>query len=793
MISKWLDGLLEWLIDRFGGLELLQLVLVWLTLESAGLGLTVVIARLSSGFMLMLVAVSVLTAWALTRTRLPNWGFGLTGTLLGLLGLGLTVGGIGHSLAGLLFSLFPVLGQLLQKQPLDLFAMVAAWQALGESLATLAARFGNWFRGVGAHTLVSDPLVTSILWGMVLWLVTLWALWWVRRRASVLIGLLPAAALLGYNVFYTHSTVGITWLVLTAGGILMLQACAGYGTARQRWAVHRMEQGGIEPMMAFSVVLLAGGMMLAGSILPSIPIQKIADAIDKAFHPTADQSLAKSLGLEQTPIGGSPSAIPIISSGINPTETHPIGSGPVLDQNVIMFVAVEGYRPLPTNEYFTRISEQTAHYYWRAQSYDTYNGHNWIANISSVDEIAAGRSFRPDVNIASLPANYQLVTQHVVRLQTGDTTIFAAGELLSLDQRSTVIRRDTGEIVSVLTEPNLFTAISRIQSPSVEQLRAAGSNYPPSIRRYLELPDELPQRVLDLALNLTADQPTPYDRAAVLEAYLRQFPYSLKVPGPPSDRDAVDYFLFDLKKGYCDYYASAMVMMARAAGLPARLVEGYSEGIYDQMEGQFVVRASNAHAWAEIYFPGIGWVEFEPTPIQPLPFRPGQSTESSQAANLPPPGQEATLSIHLERTWLGRLIRTLLVAAAIILFILYLPLETWWLSLLPTDRALKIIFRRLYRRGRSIDILPNPSRTPNGFALALSSTVERFAINEKQVTLIAGLRTDLDCLTSLYTRLLFSEHPLQDEERQKAIRAWAHIRRGISQVRRLKKMKYIQT
>jgi hypothetical protein len=142
------------------------------------------------------------------------------------------------------------------------------------------------------------------------------------------------------------------------------------------------------------------------------------------------------------------------------------------------------------------------------------------------------------------------------------------------------------------------------------------------------------------------------------------------------------------------------------------------------------------------------------------------------------------LSIHLERTWLGRLILRLLAVVTVILFIPFLPLETWWLSLLPTDQALKIIFRRLYRRGRFFGILPNGSRTPNEFALALSSAVERFAINGKLVTLIAGLRTDLDCLTSLYTRLLFSGHPLQNEEKQKAIRAWAHIRHGISQVRR---------
>jgi transglutaminase-like putative cysteine protease len=786
MISARWNQWVERQVNRFGGLDLLQLFLLGLTLGSAGLGLSVVIARLSSGFMLILSIVGLLMAWMLSRTRLPSWGFGLIGTLLGSLGLGLTVGQIGRPLLGLLSSLFPLLGQLLQKQPPDFSMTVTAWQALGDSLTTFVARFDNWFRGVNAHTPVIDPMVTSILWGMALWLAVFWALWWVRRRASALVGLLPAAALLGYNVFYTNSGIGLTWLVLTAGGILMIQGSASYGISRQRWAARRMEQEEIDPRLAFLVFLLAAAMMLTGSILPSIPIHQIADAVHAAFQRAADQSLAQSLGLEQTPTVGPPALVaptPIFKSGVHPTEVRSIGPGPALDQSVTMLVAVDGYNPPPANEYSHTISQRTNHYYWRAQTYDTYNGHSWIANTVRTDEMPAGQSFLPNVDVVNLPAHDKQVTQHVTRLQTGDQTVFAAGELVRLDQPSTVLRRANGEIISARVAPDRYTAVSLISSPSVDQMRAAGTSYPPSLRPYLQLPDELPGRVLDLALNLTADQPTPYDRAAVLEAYLRQFPYSREVPAPPSDRDAVDFFLFDLKTGYCDYFASAMVVMARAAGLPARLVLGYSEGNYHPAEGNFVVRASDAHAWAEIYFPGLGWVEFEPTSNQARPFRPGQNPENEQATNLPPPGQEARLSFHLERTWLGRLILRSLAVAFAILFILLLPLESWWLSRLPTDQALTTIFRRLYRRGRFFGIPPDPARTPNEFTLALDSALENFTANEHRVPLITALRTDLDFLTSLYTRLLFSEYPLQEEEKQKAIQTWAHFRRGIRKVR----------
>jgi len=136
-----------------------------------------------------------------------------------------------------------------------------------------------------------------------------------------------------------------------------------------------------------------------------------------------------------------------------------------------------------------------------------------------------------------------------------------------------------------------------------EQLRSAGNDYPDWIREtYLKLPEGLPQRVRNLALDLTATQPTAYERALAIERYLRTIPYSLDIPIPPGERDLVDYFIFDLNKGFCDYYASAMVVLARAAGLPSRLVVGYCERTYQPETGSFVVTEADAHSWPEVVF-----------------------------------------------------------------------------------------------------------------------------------------------------------------------------------------------
>lgn len=769
MIKGWSERLRERLTIRVGGLELLQLTLLWFTLGSVGFGLALVIEGLSTGFMPSLVTLSVLAAWVLVRTRLPNWGYGLAGTLLGLSGLTLTVGKMGGVFFGLLGSFSTAAGQWSRQRTLDFAPVAAAWQALAESFSALLARFGNWFRALQSPTQLTDPLVTSFLCGSAVWLATLWALWWVRRRASVLPGLLPAAAMLAGFVFHGGSSRGIVWLVLAGGGILLLQAAGSYRQWLQRWTRQGLDMVEIEPALVFSVILLTLGMMLAGGLLPTISLKEIGRAIDRLFDPEPGAASVTS----PRPVTGVP----------NPATPHILGAGPSPSTEVVMFVTVEGYQPpIPIPDEYGGTIQQPVPFRWRAQVYDRYTGRGWFVNTAKVEEVAAGQPLLPD-DVDALPGNFELVTQSIVRVHSEGGTVFAAGELLELDQASTVLRGGAGDVIAVQAAPDSYTAISRLPAVSVEQLRAAGEEYPATLSRYLQLPDDLPMRVRDLALSLTVDQPTAYDKAAVLEAYLRQFPYSVDVPGPPSGRDAVDYFLFDLKVGFCDYFASAMVVMARSVGLPARLVMGYSSGIYDYSQEYFVVRAMNAHAWAEVYFPGIGWVEFEPTPSQPLPYRPGQETESSQTVSLPPPGQQAPLSFYLERTGLDRLLRALLAAIPVALLLLLLPLETWWLSLLPPERVFRVIFRRLYRRGRRFGLHPDASRTADEFSRLLAASLERAAGEKKRAALAAVLASDLSRLTDLYDRLLFSkDRPGADETRQ-AVRAWARLRRGLGKVR----------
>ncbi|MFC1935528.1 DUF4129 domain-containing transglutaminase family protein [Chloroflexota bacterium] len=175
------------------------------------------------------------------------------------------------------------------------------------------------------------------------------------------------------------------------------------------------------------------------------------------------------------------------------------------------------------------------------------------------------------------------------------------------------------DILSVRSQKRLFSSdeysvTSSVSVATPQELREAGEEYPGWVRDlYLQLPDTLPERVVDLARDVAAEAETPYDKALAIRDYLHTLPYRLDIPPPAFDADGVDHFLFNVGAGYSDYFASAMAVMLRAVGIPTRMAVGYSYGETDE-QGNGVVRDRNSHGWTEVFFPDYGWVEFEPTP-----------------------------------------------------------------------------------------------------------------------------------------------------------------------------------
>jgi protein-glutamine gamma-glutamyltransferase len=168
-----------------------------------------------------------------------------------------------------------------------------------------------------------------------------------------------------------------------------------------------------------------------------------------------------------------------------------------------------------------------------------------------------------------------------------------------------------------------YEATSDISQPTPGELRTASYDYPPEILlNYLQLPP-VDRRVVSLAKEIAASSDNNYDRAAAIERYLRtMFGYTLQLPRSVP-RDPVANFLFERKQGHCEYFASAMTIMLRTLGIPSRVVNGFRTGEFNDLTSQYLVRASNAHSWVEVYFPGYGWVSFDPTPAIPAQMRSG--------------------------------------------------------------------------------------------------------------------------------------------------------------------------
>ncbi len=166
-----------------------------------------------------------------------------------------------------------------------------------------------------------------------------------------------------------------------------------------------------------------------------------------------------------------------------------------------------------------------------------------------------------------------------------------------------------------LSEGTVYSVVASRGAATPDQLRKLGApEAPETMSRYLEVPSSVPKRVGALARRITASAETTYDKVKAIEDHMaRNYRYSTDSPVPPEGRDAVDHFLFDTDVGFCEQFASATTVLLRSLDIPARLVAGYTPGTRNPFTGYYEVRNSDAHAWVEVYFPSLGWYEFDPT------------------------------------------------------------------------------------------------------------------------------------------------------------------------------------
>ncbi|MDQ6747641.1 MAG: transglutaminaseTgpA domain-containing protein, partial [Candidatus Dormibacteraeota bacterium] len=253
--------------------------------------------------------------------------------------------------------------------------------------------------------------------------------------------------------------------------------------------------------------------------------------------------------------------------------------------------------------------------YWRAYTIQRYTGQSWARaprTARQISPVSSGLTAQDEgPTIGTLPQSY-----FIERPLPSDIVVAYPVQELYFPARGLALV-ETGTVRSPvpLRRGVNYSAVSAVRDLSPQRLRAAD---PVNAERYsqdLELPKTVPPRVVALAASLAHGRTTEYDRVQATTDYLRRnYRYSLDTPRLPSDADAVDRFLFTDHVGFCEQFASALAVMLRSQGIPARLAVGYSTGERDNLTGSFTVRARDAHAWVEVLFPGIGWVPFDASP-----------------------------------------------------------------------------------------------------------------------------------------------------------------------------------
>jgi len=380
--------------------------------------------------------------------------------------------------------------------------------------------------------------------------------------------------------------------------------------------------------------------------------------------------------------------------------------------------------------------------YWRGRVFEQYTGRGWTTGPLRL---------LPAEPLVVTPPLPDLIRQEITDLHADRMVRYGVPDIVAVDQPTLREQSENGSALGWIgVEPaQTYTVFSY---PPLPHSESVGD---PRVLRdamdaYLAVPDSLPTRVITLTQQLTDGARSQTERARAIERYLRDLPYSYAVAPLAPDGDGVDQFLFTMRTGYCTYYASAMAVMARVAGIPSRVAVGYATGSYVADRDAFVVREGDAHAWPELYIDGQGWTRWEPTPIRPLVHG---SMEPEQPRPL---AVEATRPRPAARTSTGW--RLGIGLAVLMLFMI----SAW-----GARRALPMtparVHRELYRYGRRAGVLPAPNVSVHAYADRLALTAPTAHVSIARVA-------------ELLTARLYREAPLSTSEERDLVSAWQTTR-----------------
>lgn len=442
------------------------------------------------------------------------------------------------------------------------------------------------------------------------------------------------------------------------------------------------------------VASILGGMWAAGLrglgmyMLPVLPALLLLYASTHAHTPVCDEAPRRSMPLSALLIAAVLLSLTVLLSPSEGTKSSALSAIAdqlhewiddhffFQDERTRYSLQADGWMPLgqdrlggepsPSEEAVLLVeTDQTV--YLRGAILDAYTGAAWYDSISAKRygwHAAPYQDLRDQVFEASYPLKGQkdLSTVRIESIANGPSTLFVPQRIRTLTTSDRMVAYfNIGSEIFItrnLAPENAYAADYLSMNATDEGMAALvaanvsvpDDRYAEIAAQYMSIPAHMQQEVYDIAATATRTAASPWQKATALRNYLRaRYPYALSVEQPPADVDFIAWFLLAEQKGYCTYFASAMTILCRMAGLPARYVEGYL--VSPDPSGTVIVRGTNAHAWTEVYLNGVGWVVFDATPgfgesdrsgeenTMPLP---GPTPTPSPEPSLPPSGPDAT-------------------------------------------------------------------------------------------------------------------------------------------------------
>lgn len=640
----------------------------------------------------------------------------------------------------------------------------------------LSSHLWWWGQAVADGKDIQDNIVFLLVAALLAWALALFATWQIYRRRSALFGLLPSGVVLATITFFGS---GLTqfYLIAYLFCALWLVAICHLWTRRDHWEQTGTDYPGglgMELVLTLSPALIL--ILVLATFFPVVHPNQMRDAFWSVMDgPWAHvERVAEQLfGPIEGGYGGSGSGYG--SDGQLP-RSHLLGGRPELSETIVLYVRTNDPSPPPPTEENEPLAVDPAvpRRYWRATTYDVYTGQGWLNSPLESYAVPPNRPLQSNL----LPG--PKLSQQFQVVVPGEA-IYGVNVPMRVDRAVQAWWRAPDDLAQLMGQQvDLYTIISHPPEPTIAELQAnssINSSLPPDVaQRYLALPDTIPQRVLDLAQKIAGEANTRYDRARAIEAYLRAYPYNLDLPNPPDDRDLVDYFLFDLQEGYCDYYASAMVVMARAVGVPARLATGYAQGTFDHDTERWVVAERDGHSWVEVYFDGIGWVEFEPTAGLPSLERPGG--EDLAQIIVPP------LPPHPTRRWQQVPWGLMIMGGALLIMLGFIA----WLWRPRRQKAIATVelvrdhHARLLRWGNRLGHPLHDGQTPHEYSSTLGKALYARGQNSPlRPAHDASVKAPpaVERLTETFVRAQYSPKPPTHQESGQIRHLWIRLRRWL--------------